>query len=198
MPVILPLEVYEALEKGLGKEDAKRVIHGLEATISEATEYKWKVTKDELLDAIRKEFITKELFEEKINSFRVDFKDELLGAIRKEFVTKEVFEERMNALRADLEGRIENVRLEMHGIKADLEGKIENVRADLEGKIENVRADLEGKIENVRVDLKGEIRNEVLRLDRKFTVMFIILFFTIIFLNQNALEFLAKILGLIK
>lgn len=46
--------------------------------------------------------------------------------------------------------------------------------------------------------LEGKMEGEILRLDRKFTVMFIILFFTIIFLNQNALEFLARIFGLIK
>jgi hypothetical protein len=51
MPVTLPIEVYEAFEKGFGKEDAKKVVKSLEATISEATEYKWKTTKDELLDA---------------------------------------------------------------------------------------------------------------------------------------------------
>ncbi|MBI4745836.1 MAG: hypothetical protein HY786_04675 [Deltaproteobacteria bacterium] len=46
--------------------------------------------------------------------------------------------------------------------------------------------------------LEGKIETEILRLDRKFTVMFVILFFTIIFLNQNALEFMAKVLGLMK
>lgn len=125
MPVTIPLEVYEEFEKGLGKEGAKKVIKGLESVISEATEYKWKVTKDELLDAIRKEFVTRELFEERMG---------LLG-------------EKINTLRAELEGKIEK---------------------------------------------------EILRLDRKFTIMFIILFFTIIFFNQNALEFLARVLGLIK
>ena len=46
--------------------------------------------------------------------------------------------------------------------------------------------------------LEGKIEKEILRLDRKFTIMFIILFFTIIFLNQNALEFIFKVLGLIR
>jgi len=46
--------------------------------------------------------------------------------------------------------------------------------------------------------LEGKIEKEILRLDRKFTIMFVILFFTIIFLNQNALWFLARVLGLIK
>lgn len=57
---------------------------------------------------------------------------------------------------------------------------------------------LEGKIDTDIARLEGKIEKEILRLDRKFTIMFVILFFTIIFLNQNALEFLARILRLIR
>lgn len=53
---------------------------------------------------------------------------------------------------------------------------------------------LEGKIE---ADIL-KLENKMVIMDRKFTIMFIVLFFTIIFLNQNALEFMAKVLGLIK
>lgn len=56
------------------------------------------------------------------------------------------------------------------------------------------KADLKAEIAR----LEGKIETEILRLDRKFTIMFIILFFTVIFLNQNALEFMARVLGLIK
>ena len=165
MPVTLPIEVYETLEKGFGKEDAKKIIKSLETAISDITEYKWKVTKDELLDAIRKEFVTKELFDERINTLRVD----------------------LEGLRIYLEGKIET-------LKVDLGGKIENNRVDLGGKIENNKTSLEGKIEREVLRLE----NKIVALDRKFTIMFVVLFFTIIFLNQNALEFLARVLGLIK
>lgn len=46
--------------------------------------------------------------------------------------------------------------------------------------------------------LEGQIQTIKVELDRKFTILFLILFFTIIFLNQNALEFVATLLGLIK
>jgi hypothetical protein len=46
--------------------------------------------------------------------------------------------------------------------------------------------------------MEAKIEKEILRLDRKFTVLFIILLFTLIFVNQNALEFLLKVLGVIK
>jgi len=57
-----------------------------------------------------------------------------------------------------------------------------------------VEARLEGKIEVVRQEMQT-IKTE---LDRKFMIMFIILFFTVIFLNQNALEFIFRVLGVIK
>ncbi|GAB6065286.1 hypothetical protein JCM9492_03780 [Aquifex pyrophilus] len=54
-----------------------------------------------------------------------------------------------------------------------------------------------------KLDVKIEqtdksIREEIHRLDKKFTVLFLIVIFLIIFLNQNALEFLLRVLGFIK
>jgi len=49
-----------------------------------------------------------------------------------------------------------------------------------------------------RLEDKMATKEDLVRIDRKFTIMFIILFFTLIFLNQNALEFLFRLLGLIK
>jgi hypothetical protein len=54
------------------------------------------------------------------------------------------------------------------------------------------------EIEKVRLELEAKIEKEILRLDRKFTILFIILFFTMILVNQNALEFLLKVLGVIR
>jgi len=77
--------------------------------------------------------------------------------------------------------------------KADiqvLKAEIQAVRAEMQA----IEQKLEAKIEKVR----SELREEILRLDRKFTILFIILFFTVILVNQNALEFLLKVLGVIK
>ncbi len=173
MPVTLPLEVFEALEKGLGKEEARTVVKSIEAAISEATEYKWATTKEELLDAIRKEFVTKDVFEERINAL----KTELLAEIKKD--------------RAELLGIMKQDKAELLGIikqdKAELLGIMKQDKAELLGIMKQDKAELMEKIENVRVAL-----------DRKFTIMFVILFFTVIFLNQNALEFMFKVLRLIR
>jgi restriction endonuclease Mrr len=81
--------------------------------------------------------------------------------------------------------------------KADiqiLKTEIQAVRAEMQAMEER----LEAKIDKVRTELSAKIENEILKLDRKFTILFIILFFTLILFNQNALEFLLKVLGLIK
>ncbi len=64
----------------------------------------------------------------------------------------------------------------------------------LKTEIQTVRAEMQA----MEARLEAKIENEILKLDRKFTILFIILFFTLILVNQNALEFLLKVLGLIK
>jgi len=64
----------------------------------------------------------------------------------------------------------------------------------LKAEIQTVRAEMQA----MEARLEAKIEREILKLDRKFTIMFIILFFTLILVNQNALEFLSKVLGLIK
>jgi ABC-type Na+ efflux pump permease subunit len=165
MLVTLPLEVYEALEKGLGKEDARAVVKAIEMVISEATERTWATTKEEILDVIRKE----------------------LSAIRKDFVTKELFEEKINTLRAELLAEIKDN-------KAELLAEIKGDKAELLAESKEDKAEL---LAEFKKD-KAELLEKIEALDRKFTVMFLILLFMIIFLNQNALEFIARLLGLIK
>uniref|UniRef100_A0A7C5SWZ0 DUF1640 domain-containing protein n=1 Tax=Thermocrinis ruber TaxID=75906 RepID=A0A7C5SWZ0_9AQUI len=64
----------------------------------------------------------------------------------------------------------------------------------LKAEIQAVRAEMQA----MEARLEAKIEREILKLDRKFTIMFIILFFTLILVNQNSLEFLLKVLGLIK
>jgi hypothetical protein len=64
----------------------------------------------------------------------------------------------------------------------------------LKTEIQTVRAEMQA----MEARLEAKIEREILRLDRKFTILFIILLFTVILVNQNALEFLLKVLGLIK
>jgi hypothetical protein len=64
------------------------------------------------------------------------------------------------------------------------------VKADIER--------LEGMIKAHVERLEGMIRNMKVELDRQFTIMFLILLFTNILLNQNSLRWIAELLGLVK
>ena len=85
--------------------------------------------------------------------------------------------------------------------KAELLGKIdalyektEKDKAEILGIMQKDKAEILGIVEKNKL----EVEKEILRIDRKFTIMFVILFFTILFLNQNALEFIFRIMGLIR
>ncbi len=64
----------------------------------------------------------------------------------------------------------------------------------LKAEIQAIRAEMQA----MEARLEAKIEREILKLDRKFTIMFIILLSAVILVNQNALEFLLKVLGLIK
>ena len=144
----------------------------------------------ELRDELTKELASKadiQVLKTEIQAVRAETQADL-QALRAE----------MQAMEQRLEAKIELVRKELGGeidkVKTELDSKIDKVKTELDGKIDKFKAELDSKIDKVR----AELREEILRLDRKFTIMFIILFFTLILFNQNALEFLLKVLGLIK
>ena len=90
----------------------------------------------------------------------------------------------------------EELRIEMKdelATKADM-AKLQADMASLRGEIQADLAKLQGY-----VDARFEqVNTRFERLDKKFTLMFGVLVFLIIFLNQNALEFILKIVGILK
>jgi hypothetical protein len=88
---------------------------------------------------------------------------------------------------------------------AQLEAKMESEIKRLEGMIQSEVARLEGTLKTEIVRLEGKmeaellkISKEILRIDKKFTILFILIFFAVIFINQNAIEFLLKVFNVIK
>ncbi|MFN3598753.1 MAG: hypothetical protein ACK4VK_03325 [Aquificaceae bacterium] len=71
--------------------------------------------------------------------------------------------------------------------KAEFYGEIGLLRQEIQS--------LRQEMQTLRVELEAKIEKEILRLDRKFTIMFLILLFAIIFLNKDALEFIARLFG---
>jgi hypothetical protein len=118
----LPIEIYDVLERKLGRDDAMAVAKSIQDSLSHIEERSREIVVQRKMEA----------------------KEELKTELRDELATK-----------ADI---------------AELIGKSDSYAT---------RADLA-------------------KMDKKFTVLWLITIFTVIFLNQNALEFLARLLGLIK
>jgi hypothetical protein len=188
MPAVLPLDAYEVLEEGLGKEGARKLVKALEVTISEAIEHRWTTTKEELLDAIRKDFITRNVFKEKMDAF----------------------EEKLNVLRTELLGKMEKDKAELLGKmekeKTELLGKMEKDKAELLGKIEALyektekdKAELLGKIEALYEKTekdKAELKGRMDRLEQKFNFMMILLILALTVMNPVVAEILKRLLKL--
>ncbi|WP_299229027.1 hypothetical protein [Sulfurihydrogenibium sp.] len=65
-------------------------------------------------------------------------------------------------------------------------------------KLELLKTELEAKIEISHKELEAKIEKEILKIDRKFTIMLIILAFLVIFINKDAIELIIKLLPFAK
>ena len=195
MPAVLPLDAYEVLEEGLGKEGARKLVKALEVTISEAIEHRWTTTKEELLDAIRKDFITRNVFKEKMDAF-----EEKLNVLRTELLGK------MEKDKAELLGKMEKDKAELLGKIEALYEKTEKDKAELLGKIEALyektekdKAELLGKIEALYEKTekdKAELKGRMDRLEQKFNFMMILLILALTVMNPVVAEILKRLLKL--
>ena len=116
-----------------------------------------------------------EILEKRAEELAIQKKLELRDELTKELASK-----------AD----IQVLMTEIQAVRAETQADLQALRAEMQA----MEQRLDAKIEKVRLELKEEI----LKLDRKFTILFIILLFAVILVNQNALEFLLKVLGLVK
>jgi hypothetical protein len=198
----LPVDAFAALERHLGTEDAMVVARGLEEAVNRATEVSWARTRDELLVAMRREFVTRDLFEERMGALRAELlgkteadKAELLGKMERdkaELLGKiEALYEKTEKDKAELLRRIEKGEAELYGL-------IRATREELLGKIQSTREELIGKIESTREELLGKIEALRLAMDRKITLWSLALLFAILFVNKEAVELLGRLLGILR
>lgn len=157
----VPIEVYDLLERRLGREDALAVAKSIEGALSHIEERSREIA------AQRK----------------IEVKDALRDELRQELATKEDLARVEGSLREDL---------------AKLEGSLRGDLAKLEGSLREDLAKLEGSFREELMRLEGTMNARFERQDKKFTLFFAVLVFTIVFLNQDALEFLARLLGLLR
>ena len=175
MPNIIKIETLQFFEDRLGKEEGRKVAEVLERAYEE--------------------------MEKKAESLAIQKKLELKDELTKELATKEDI--------ARLEGMIKSETSRLEGmIKSEisrLEGMIKSETAKSEGMIKSETSRLEGMMKSEISRLEGMIKSETLKLEnkltqleKKFTLMIFALFFVVIFLNQNTIEFILKIINLVR
>jgi hypothetical protein len=194
MTMLLSSEAYERLEKKFGKDETKELFNAVQAVVDKKFQ--------EHLEGVRDKadfLITQKKFE---------LKDELT----KELATKADIAllkgdiTRLEGLMKEDSKRLEGLMREdskrLEGLMREdskrLEGLMREDSKRLEGLWKGDSARLEGLINEHAARLAGDIKTLKVELDRKFTIMFLILLFSIFFVNQNAIKFLAELFGLIK
>ena len=120
-----------------------------------------------------------EEMEKKAESLAIQKKLELKDELTKELATKEDI--------ARLERMIKSET-------AKSEGMIKSETSRLEGMMKSEISRLEGLIKSETLKLE----NKLTQLEKKFTLMIFALFFVVIFLNQNTIEFILKIINLVR
>jgi len=124
----LPLEIYDILERKLGRDDAMPVAKAIEASLTHMEKRSYEL----------------------VSQRKLEVKEELKVELRNELATKEDLAKMDGSLRQDL------------------------------------------------AKMDGSLRQDLAKMDKKFTVYFIVTIATVIILNVNALEFLVRLLGLVK
>ncbi len=147
---VVPIEVYEILEKKLGHEDAKQLLRVMEQSLAAIEEKSRDVA-----------FLRK-----------LEAKEELKDELMDELATKQEL--------------------------ARVEGSLREEIAKFEGRLREEMAKLEGRLREEMARIEGRLELKIAHLDKKFTVMFVVLLFAILFVNKDALTWFAAILNLAK
>ncbi len=110
----IPVEVYEVLEDALGKEPARKLVHGIEAAVEAAVTVKVTTLRDELLNRL----VTKEEFYARIDALRAELRTEIQAQI--------------HGLRTEIQAQIHGLRTEMqtqiHGLRTEMQTQIHELQ----------------------------------------------------------------------
>ncbi|MCX7810128.1 MAG: hypothetical protein N2247_04390 [Leptospiraceae bacterium] len=197
MAGVIKVETLQFFEDRLGKEEGRKVAEVLERAFEEMEKKAESLAlqkKLELKDELTKELATKE------DIARLE------GMIQSEVARIEgMIKSESIKLESMIKSEVARIETKMESEFARLEAKMESEIKRLEGMIQSEVTRLEGMIKTEIVRLEGKmeaellkISKEILRIDKKFTILFILIFFAVIFINQNAIEFLLKVFNVIK
>ncbi|MBF0539383.1 MAG: hypothetical protein HQL03_14140 [Nitrospirae bacterium] len=175
MALTLPIDVYEAFEKGLGYEEGKHVVKAFETAISDITDYKWKTNKEDILSEIRNEF--SELRKEMDRKF-ADVDRKFADVDRKFAEMDKKFTELIERKFSEVDKKF-----------AELDKKFAT-KADL--------ALLESRVNERFTRIEGRMDAEFKALRLEMKIFFLVIIFLMLATNPRALDMIGKVLGLVK
>jgi hypothetical protein len=197
---VIKVETLQFFEDRLGKEEGRKVAEVLERAYEEMEKKAESLAiqkKLELKDELTKELATKEDIA-RLEGMIQNEASRLEGLIQSEvarlegMIKSEV--SRLEGLIRSEGARIDGKIMSLEERINRLEDKINSEIKRLEEMIKSETSILEEKIETET----QKIAKDIIRLEKKTTVMFGMLFFVVIFLNQNALELIIKIIQLVR
>ena len=211
MASVIKVETLQFFEDRLGKEEGRKVAEVLERAYDEMEKKAESLAlqkKLELKDELTKELATKEDIA-RLEGMIKSESERSEGMIKSETARLDGkimnLEERITRLEGKMESEIKRLEGKMESEIKRLEGKMETEIKRLEGKIESETKRLEEMIKSETSILKEQIQSEtqkiakdIIRLEKKSTIMFTLLFFVVLFVNQSALELILKIIQLIR
>jgi len=208
---VIKVETLQFFEDRLGKEEGRKVAEVLERAYEEMEKKVESLAiqkKLELKDELTKELATKEDIARLEGMIQTEVV-RLEGLIQSEVVRLEGM---IKSEVSRLEGLIKSEGARIDGKIMSLEERINRLEDKMESEIQRLEDKINSEIKRLEEMIKSEtsileekietetqkIAKDIIRLEKKTTIMFGMLFFVVIFLNQNALELIIKIIQLVR
>jgi hypothetical protein len=208
---VIKVETLQFFEDRLGKEEGRKVAEVLERAYEEMEKKAESLAiqkKLELKDELTKELATKEDIARLEGMIQTEVV-RLEGLIQSEVVRLEGM---IKSEVSRLEGLIKSEGARIDGKIMSLEERINRLEEKVESEIQRLEDKINSEIKRLEEMIKSEtsileekietetqkIAKDIIRLEKKTTIMFGMLFFVVIFLNQNALELIIKIIQLVR
>jgi len=197
---VIKVETLQFFEDRLGKEEGRKVAEVLERAYEEMEKKAESLAiqkKLELKDELTKELATKEDIARLEGMIQTEVV-RLEGLIQSEVVRLEGM---IKSEVSRLEGLIKSEGARIDGKIMSLEERINRLEDKINSEIKRLEEMIKSETSILEEKIETEtqkIAKDIIRLEKKTTIMFGMLFFVVIFLNQNALELIIKIIQLVR
>ncbi|MBF0457536.1 MAG: hypothetical protein HQK99_06535 [Nitrospirae bacterium] len=208
MATTLPVEMYDLLERKIGKEEAREFGKVLTASI-DAIEIRAEALivqkKAEIKEELTNELATKEDLARLEGRLSAKIASVESGLSAKIASVESGLSAKIASVESGLNERITSLEGRLNERITSLEGRLNERITSLEGGLNERITSLEGRLSekiaavNERITaVEGRLSEKLTAIDWKMKIYFLILLFVILLTNPKALDLIARIFGLVK